>query len=157
MDAQKSACKRTLRRLKAWLDGEVSPALAVEVERHLEQCPSCRRREGEFRRVSDLLRQADPGPFPEARPRAVRKQAVEAQREAEATVRFLQRAAAAAALVLILASSAVAWPWLRGDPQAVQLGGSELQVLKDVNHDQALTAFLAGGFEPLATFGDGGF
>lgn len=49
-------CEEALRRLVAFLDGELDPSGAAEVERHLETCRSCYSRAEFERRLRNRLR-----------------------------------------------------------------------------------------------------
>jgi anti-sigma factor RsiW len=50
-----TACRRTLRRLQAFLDGESDPEQAGRVARHLSRCEDCFRDAAELRAVKDAL------------------------------------------------------------------------------------------------------
>jgi len=48
-------CEEVSRRLSAYLDGELPPAEAEQVERHLRDCPACGREYAELRQAAELL------------------------------------------------------------------------------------------------------
>lgn len=52
---ERIGCEEALRRLAAFLDGELDPSEAAEVERHLETCRSCYSRAEFERRLRDRL------------------------------------------------------------------------------------------------------
>lgn len=52
--------------LSAWLDGELSPQEAQELQEHLAGCPRCRALREEFTALSDLLREAPAPAVPPA-------------------------------------------------------------------------------------------
>ena len=50
--------------LSAYMDGELSPADATRVEKHLKKCARCRRELDSLCQLTDLLRQVPPKPVP---------------------------------------------------------------------------------------------
>ncbi len=49
-------CNSVRDQLSAYVDGELSPALATQVEQHLTDCESCSKELGEFKHLSNLAR-----------------------------------------------------------------------------------------------------
>lgn len=57
-------CTETRENLVAWLDGELSPEEADQVESHLASCPACMRERAALETSGDLLARLDPPEMP---------------------------------------------------------------------------------------------
>jgi len=91
------------RKLSAYHDGELSAALAAEMEKHLLQCPSCREELRRLRAMSVLLASAiDEQAPPEATARW--KRSVRPARD-RAVLRMTGMLSAAAAAILLVCST----------------------------------------------------
>ena len=55
MRERQTHCASILRRLSAYLDNELSPPLVAEVEKHLAECPQCRKELAIQKRIWDSL------------------------------------------------------------------------------------------------------
>lgn len=75
----RSRCEFFLERLGAYLDGELEPKEATEVENHLESCPRCRRVREEMLAAEGLLRDG------------LNAEEIDPEREGQAAARLLAR------------------------------------------------------------------
>ena len=67
-------CKRAERFLLRSLDGRLDHENRAALEAHLEKCPSCQKKDGEFRMILDLIRpQTEPEPLPYFKERLLAK------------------------------------------------------------------------------------
>ena len=117
-------CKRITKELNAYVDGELSPRQASQVERHLEQCPQCARRRDELLRLNQALEVlpdlGSPAGF-RARLRALAREHAGAGRKV-ATILPLPRVrlATAAAAALVLAAGLLLGGFMSGSISAAK-------------------------------------
>lgn len=90
------------RRLKAWIDGELSPRAADQVREHLGGCASCRDAERSYRRIGEWIRGSSDVVVPDADLAGIRGRARRQRLEEERTLRHLRWVALAAAAVLVV-------------------------------------------------------
>lgn len=57
-------CKEVIRKLSEYLDGELDPALAEQLTRHLEHCEDCQIIVNTTRRSLEIVCAAEPEPLP---------------------------------------------------------------------------------------------
>ncbi len=65
-------CLELFARLSEYLDGELEPGLAAELERHLAACLPCERVVDTLRRTVELCHELSPTPVPEDTRRRIR-------------------------------------------------------------------------------------
>lgn len=96
-------CEQVTALLSDWLDGELSPESASELEAHLKNCPACRSEAEKYRRTRELLRDAAL-PAPDALSGQVLQllRAEQKQKKKRLPIRALSTVAACMALALIL-------------------------------------------------------
>ncbi len=58
-------CKELIRKLSDYLDGELDPALAQELTRHLEHCEDCRIVVDTTRKTIEIYCNTQPSPLPD--------------------------------------------------------------------------------------------
>jgi anti-sigma factor RsiW len=58
-------CKKAIRQLSEYLDGELEATLAQELERHLEGCHDCRLIVDTTRKTIEIYCHSEPLPLPE--------------------------------------------------------------------------------------------
>lgn len=59
-------CRRLLRQISAYLDGELDAIACASMERHCESCAECRRVVDGLRHIVSLCRNAGAAPLPES-------------------------------------------------------------------------------------------
>ena len=59
------ACKKVIRQLSDYLDGELEPALLKELSRHLEHCEECRIVVDTCRKTIEIYCNTEPLPLPQ--------------------------------------------------------------------------------------------
>jgi anti-sigma factor RsiW len=109
---------RWLRQLSAYVDGELTPHEAGEVEAHLAQCESCRAELDRLQSLKSLLGRLPERPVPETLWTSVRAHLDQPQRSWIATLeewlRGMVRRPALAAAALAIVALFVAIPLVRG-------------------------------------------
>ncbi len=58
-------CKEVIRKLSEYLDGELDPALAQDLARHLEHCEDCRIIVDTTRKTIEIYCNTEPAPLPD--------------------------------------------------------------------------------------------
>jgi len=58
-------CREVIRKLSEYLDGELDPALAEELARHLEHCEDCRLVVDTTRKTIELYCNSEPAQLPD--------------------------------------------------------------------------------------------
>ena len=58
------ACKKVIRQLSDYLDGDLEPALLKDLSRHLEHCEECRIVVDTCRKTIEIYCNAEPLPLP---------------------------------------------------------------------------------------------
>jgi anti-sigma factor RsiW len=109
---------RWQRQLSAYVDGELTPHEAGEVEAHVAQCESCREELDRLQSLKSLLGRLPERPVPETLWTSIRAQLDQPQQSWGATVeqwlRGVVRRPALAAAALVLVAILVAIPLVRG-------------------------------------------
>jgi predicted anti-sigma-YlaC factor YlaD len=123
-------CESSSRLLKAWLDGEVDPATAEALGRHVAGCPACRAVRDDYAAIGALLRRAAVLPPPDVSIGDVMRRVAEGGRERVQVIRYLKRVTAAAAAVLILSTAFLFWDAAAGKVRTMES--------ESVRHDAAL-------------------
>jgi anti-sigma factor RsiW len=95
-------CKNVTKLVKAWLDGELEPARARLVERHVAECPDCRAQAADFGEISLAVRSYAAGPVPALDVGRVLERSRQCERESARIVTALRHIAAAAAIILFV-------------------------------------------------------
>ena len=60
------ACRDTLHRISAYLDGDLPAPVCDEIERHCQECPDCAKFVASLRRTVGLCREIGQAPLPAA-------------------------------------------------------------------------------------------
>jgi anti-sigma factor RsiW len=125
-------CKKAERLLLRSLDGRLDQENRAGLEAHLEKCPACRKKEGEFRMILDLVRpQTVPESLPYFRERLLAKlKAKERTAPALLWVKWAHRAVALSLAVFFLFGAGI----LFFQPQEPrELSQTERFLLQDEN------------------------
>jgi anti-sigma factor RsiW len=108
------ACSEAASWIALYIDNELAPAEAAELEAHFEECRGCRAQFEQLRAVSDNVRAAKPLYEPSATSAARVRELVRADKRRGAQ----RRIAVAAAAAVVLIGVALSYPWSRASAGA---------------------------------------